>query len=529
MIKVEENGYRSGNYGKVKHAPKRHVVYKRQLSGNQQSFTGKANVAAESIEEVVKSFMPWTIRTLNFLGGKRGEIQNILINAAGTGLVAPVFIKYNFLSDADEDTRTYSAWRQPLSAVLAIVTQAGLTMPFYKLYDKWANNGSFDENMNKTLFQDEDYIRNMLKKQDQYKNATKDELNAAAKAERKRQLDALRESFHTENGGRPIYRYADGTTKRMSDTTYKNLLTETIDKMLKIDEYALGELNETVKRRTIRSKYYRDNYTEVHNILENIRENVANTTSRKDLNDFINKTIKELKSKPNHSEMISFLKDMRQRAKYASRGNLTFTWDDIKVAIVEKIDKAIEHADKYRGITSDAEIERMVQTTVEDQKVKLTKLVDFYNGLKSKITESTSVDEITEQLSELKNRLGIKSSSLDKDFIKELADRLVTRTKKHQAWYKQFTGIFVTLAILPFTCTLLNWIYPRFMDIFFPNLSNKKHDNANAKLVALAPKAALAQAQRPLGEVLKERFTTMNNKMHRPSQQSDNLQKAEVA
>ena len=241
MIKVEENGYRSGNYGKVKHAPKRHVVYKRQLSGNQQSFTGKANVAAESIEEVVKSFMPWTIRTLNFLGGKRGEIQNILINAAGTGLVAPVFIKYNFLSDADEDTRTYSAWRQPLSAVLAIVTQAGLTMPFYKLYDKWANNGSFDENMNKTLFQDEDYIRNMLKKQDQYKNATKDELNAAAKAERKRQLDALRESFHTENGGRPIYRYADGTTKRMSDTTYKNLLTEAIDKMLKIDEYALGE------------------------------------------------------------------------------------------------------------------------------------------------------------------------------------------------------------------------------------------------------------------------------------------------
>jgi len=528
MIKVEENGYRSGNYGKVKHAPKKNVVYKRHLSGHQQSFTGKANVAAEGIEDLVRSFMPWTIRTLNFLGGKRGEIQNILINAAGTGLVAPVFIKYNFLSDADEDTRTYSAWRQPLSAFLAIITQAGLTMPFYKKYDTWANNGNFDENMNKTLFQDEDYIRKMLKKQDQYKNATKEELNAAAKAERNRQLQSLRESFHAENGGRPIYRYADGTTKRMSDNTYKNLLTETIDKMLKIDEYALNELDETVKRRTVRSKYYRDNYTEAHQILEELQTNLAGSNSRKELNSYLNKTIKSLKSNSKHSEMVNILKDLKQRAKYASSGKITFSWDDIKVALGEKVDNMLAHAEKYKDVTSDAEVERMVKNTVESDKEKLTELVEYYRGLKSKVTEATSVDEISEQLEALKNKLKLKGSSLDKDFIKELADRLVARTKAHQAWYKQFTGIFVTLAILPFTCTLLNWIYPRFMDIFFPNLSNKKHDNSSAKLVALAPKAALAQAQRPIGEVLKERFTTVNSKIHKVTQ-TDNTKKAEVA
>ena len=54
--------------------------------------------------------------------------------------------------------------------------------------------------------------------------------------------------------------------------------------------------------------------------------------------------------------------------------------------------------------------------------------------------------------------------------------------------HKQFTGIVISLAVLPITCCLLNWIYPRFMDAVFPNLSNKKHDNESKQLVEKAPK-----------------------------------------
>ena len=32
-------------------------------------------------------------------------------------------------------------------------------------------------------------------------------------------------------------------------------------------------------------------------------------------------------------------------------------------------------------------------------------------------------------------------------------------------------GVFITL---PITCTALNWVYPRFMDLFFPELSGAK-------------------------------------------------------
>ena len=529
MIRIDENSYKVNKPRNLLYSNnKRDLINSKNIA--MPSFTGKASIAAEGIEEVVKSFMPLPIRVLNFLGGKRGEIQNILLNAAGTGLVAPVFIKYNFLSDADDDTRTYSAWRQPLSAGLAILTQVGFTIPFYKKYDYWANNGNFDEKMNKTLFQDESYIRKMLKKEDRYKNATKDILDAAVQREKKRQMDELRNSFHSDSPGkgRPIYKYADGTSQRMSDATYKNLLDETLNRLSRIDEIALKELEETVKRRTQRSKYYKDNYAEAHDILENLRVNIANSTSRKNLTKYINKEISELKSKPQHAEMILILKDLKSRAKYAENGKMTFSWADIKLALDEKVENMIAHANKYKNVKSDKEIELMVKATVEKDKLALTELVKFYKGLRNKITETTSVDEITQQLNQIKKKLNLKGCSLDKNFVNELANRLVASTKAHQSWYKQFTGIFVTLAILPFTCTLLNWIYPRFMDIFFPNLSNKKHDNASAKLVALAPKAALAEAQRPIGEVLKEKFATINNTFMKP-QQVNNNKKVEVA
>ena len=43
---------------------------------------------------------------------------------------------------------------------------------------------------------------------------------------------------------------------------------------------------------------------------------------------------------------------------------------------------------------------------------------------------------------------------------------------------KVCVGVFVTL---PITCTALNWIYPRFMELFFPNLAGIKKDEAHAK------------------------------------------------
>jgi hypothetical protein len=54
-----------------------------------------------------------------------------------------------------------------------------------------------------------------------------------------------------------------------------------------------------------------------------------------------------------------------------------------------------------------------------------------------------------------------------------IADNLKKHVKSNIDGYKRWTGLAVSLAILPVTCWLLNRIYPWFMDKAFPELSNK--------------------------------------------------------
>ena len=41
---------------------------------------------------------------------------------------------------------------------------------------------------------------------------------------------------------------------------------------------------------------------------------------------------------------------------------------------------------------------------------------------------------------------------------------------------KVLIGVFITL---PITCTALNWVYPRFMELFFPKLAGVKKEGGN--------------------------------------------------
>lgn len=63
-----------------------------------------------------------------------------------------------------------------------------------------------------------------------------------------------------------------------------------------------------------------------------------------------------------------------------------------------------------------------------------------------------------------------KIGSLAGSVRKQLAKNQKANIDAAQRW----TGLFVSLAILPVTCWMLNKIYPWFMDLAFPNLSNKK-------------------------------------------------------
>ena len=89
----------------------------------------------------------------------------------------------------------------------------------------------------------------------------------------------------------------------------------------------------------------------------------------------------------------------------------------------------------------------------------------------------------------VKLNLENKESRLkDKKFSFEVANKLKTLTNKHIEGVTRISTLIAALAILPVSCSLLNWIYPRFMDAFFPKLSSKKHNNESKELINNANK-----------------------------------------
>lgn len=472
MIKVDDkltNSYRLSNA-------------KNRQPNTTPSFTARP-IAAGTLDDAVASLVPKKLRFLKKLGSSGGEIQNIIINSLGTGLVAPIFIKYNFMSKTDEDTRTYSAMRQPVSAVLAVLTQCGLTAPFYKIFDNWSNNGTFGEKLNKTLFRDDYYIKKMKKRENP--NATKEQLAdmvSEYKKEQKAELLRMLKEESTVN-----YICADGKTRQISSKEYQNLLNETLDNLIKSDTAREKELETTIQKRTIRSNYYRTNNQEAKTILEETAQVVSNAKNVSQIDSFIASKINSLRSNKNAAEMIAILGDIQNRA-HKNGGDKAESFKNIKKALKNNIEKMLEHVEIYSKFNSEEAVAQRVKNSVQADILEVQESKKFFEGLKKTISEKTNISEIQKMISEKCKSLKIENSSLNKDFAEEVAKQLIDRTKAHMKCYKQIVGVFVSLAVLPFTCTLLNYVYPRFMDIFFPKLSGKKHDQEASKLVAQAPK-----------------------------------------
>lgn len=120
----------------------------------------------------INSNMPRFIRYLNGFRYRMGEKQDIVINAVGTGCVAPIFIKYNKQSEADKNTKTYSALRQVAMAIISVVTQIGIMIPFDRYLNKLIKQSKLGD----------DYIIDEKILKDKNKNLNPDELKKQLKA-----------------------------------------------------------------------------------------------------------------------------------------------------------------------------------------------------------------------------------------------------------------------------------------------------------------------------------------------------------
>ena len=99
-----------------------------------------------------------------------------------------------------------------------------------------------------------------------------------------------------------------------------------------------------------------------------------------------------------------------------------------------------------------------------------------------KLAEVCHFDKNDDSARRIFCRTGVFDPRNTEEIIPKICNDLVSAYKDFAGhkfkMFKQMTKVFVGVGVtLPLSCTALNWIYPRFMDIFFPKLAGKKTDN----------------------------------------------------
>jgi len=441
-------------------------------------FTGKipnvGTTANINMEDEVRLLMPPAVKAMKKVCDNMGEVQNIIINALGTGLVAPIFIKWNPLSKTDEDTRTYSAWRQPVSAVLAIVTQVGITIPFNRMIERRANNGFYDEQYNKTLFQDKDFIEKQLKRL--YPYATKDELARLTKAKMNEQKANLRRMIKENN---IVMSTNTGKAHKYSESAFTNLLNKVLDDKLGFENKELKKCEEiTIPKKISRCEYYRANHDEALRIFTDI-DNKLNKENPKNVKKYVQNLRKKVDAK---SELASIYDDILDR-----RGNKE---GDLKIAMKDKLQGILRDIDnytkdKYPTAESLSEYIKQMETDIRINPIKES--IEALEQMKQQVSQKQTVASIETGLDSIV-RKNTKHRLFEFKFSDEVAKALEKQIKNNLKGHKQIMGLIVSFLTLPVSCTMLNWCYPRFMDAVFPNLSNKKHPQEVKDLVDKANK-----------------------------------------
>ncbi len=428
------------------------------------------NAAPEiNMANEIKEFMPSAVKGMKKLSDNMGEVQNIIINALGTGLVAPIFIKWNPLSKTDEDTRTYSAWRQPVSAFLAVVTQVGVTIPFNKMIEHRANTGFYDEQYNKTLFQDEKFIAKRLKKL--YPYATKKQI---AQMTQEKMAEQRQNLIRMIQENKVVMSKSDGTPVPLAQKKYKELAESVIQKKIDFEQSELNKCNNiTIPKKIKRGEYYRTHADEATKIFTELNNKLINTNDP----NIVRKQVKQLikQNKNGDKELLTILDEILQR-----RGNKD---SELKVAIQAKLEDILRDIDFHKKFKTAEELKQGVIDFETKSRINpINESLEALNQMKKMISENKSVGEIEDYLATAikgKEEHRLFKFKLSKNIAQKMADIVKNNLKAH----KQITGLIVSFLILPISCALLNWCYPRFMDAVFPNLSSKKHPKEIKDLV----------------------------------------------
>lgn len=482
--------------------------YQNRQSNNKPQFTG---AIADATKVRITDSLPHAnaIKAMRSLEWLKGEIGGILITALGTGLVAPIFIGFNPFVKApknatpeekkeNENTKLYTAMRQPISAVLAIMFQASVLKYIDKGLDIVFNNPKISKytrlNLDQQDLNTKTYIQSNIKKEMKKEGKTKPSwISALFSSDAKAKRKAYKEEFDSRVSARQEQQVSE-IAKKFQDTglikigerhldfeTASKLVNNQIDSYIK-DARALQKSTKKIGQYLDRAELLINNEDKIRSVFKQI--------SKKDVTLDVQKLLaKETDPNSPIRELLQEILNRPEDLRYSRVQRTLQRIDCIKEMCKGKDGKGTFSRDTYREALLDR------NKVLEDRIVELTaaKVKDPKSANQSSITKA--IERIAEQC-KFEDIDGVTKSVLcDTDtfdtHIEELTKKIykdITKGYKklvennYKSW-NQFTkigvGVFITL---PITCTALNWVYPRFMEKFFPELSGAKDKKQQAKI-----------------------------------------------
>lgn len=487
-------------------------VQKRNAKPN---FTGGIGSVAEQITNALPGKNAITkMKNLEWL---KGEIGGILITALGTGLVAPIFIGFNPFVKAPKgsskeqkkdvaNTKIYTAMRQPISAVLAILFQVSALKPIDKFLDQILNNPKYSKNLSlhidQSALNNDSYLKTITRKEleaeghkkpsifgilkdgyaktkekrAEYDKLLKDRVKAKADA----QLSQLAENF-TQTGRIKIgERYLD-------DKTLAELINNQINdyigdaQKLKIDNNGLAFYTKRAKTLIGNEDHLREIFKDIP-YEEILKENDPNKLQN--LYKQTETTLKALLQKEESPEVKEIIQEILNRPEDIRASRVSRTLKRIE-SIKQACPEHVFSPDKYLDAMSlrNAELDRTIT------KLKLSKITDPASANGKTITDTIakvvdncrfeSTDELLKSIlhdtDTFDSNVGKLTSKVHKDITKLYKKLVENKYKAPNQIIKILIGVCITL---PITCNALNWVYPRFMELVFPKISGVKKGEA---------------------------------------------------
>ena len=439
---------------------------------------------------------------MNRLGDwAKGEAAGIGITAIGTGLVAPWPIAFNPIVnhklkkenatpeqiEEKHKTQKYSAWRQPVSAVLAVFFQLGVQKPIENALKYMTNNPDtkFEGVFNQAFLNDEKYLENVVKKElkTKDKNKIKEEVAKRLDKQISDVINAIKGAKDTDTEikvGKHVLP-TDALAQALNNQIEKYI---TFAEKLKKSEDK--NVYKNVSFYVTRAKELVENESILKSLLSPEKlESGIKKYPKMDRPNAIRAYIADAKKmyEGKNSGMVHILDHILNKQDSVIESSCERNLDRIKK--VKELCGGTFDMDEYynylkrRNQLVDDRIVELKNLLTTPEEWKTAKPIDLKTKL-GKIADICHYDRTDKELHNLFKDKGVFLANKT-DLVKKVFDDVVRKGYREVVsnQYKIFSQItkasVASFIMLPITCTALNWVYPRFMEIVCPSLAGAKN------------------------------------------------------